>query len=87
MKGTTKSGFAYEIDDEILDDYEVLEGLCAIDRGEISIFPVLVKDILGEKQLKSLKDHVRTDKGKVPVGALMAAFQEILTASKTGKNS
>ena len=87
MKGTTKSGFEFEIDDDLFDDYEILEGLCSIDRGETSTFPILVKDILGDDQLARLKNHVRTEKGKVPATALMNEFEEILSASNKGKNS
>ena len=33
MTGKTTSGFEYEIDEESLDDYELLEDLCEMDDG------------------------------------------------------
>lgn len=34
VKGITESGFEFELDEEILDDYELLESLCDIDNGD-----------------------------------------------------
>ena len=34
VTGTTQSGFNYEVEDEVLDDYELLELLNKADEGE-----------------------------------------------------
>ena len=41
VKGITESGFEFELDEEILDDYELLESLCDIDNGDASNFPAV----------------------------------------------
>lgn len=37
IKGTTKSGFDYTVQEEALDDYELLEELREIDKGNTSL--------------------------------------------------
>ncbi len=37
ITGKTESGFRYELDEETLDDYELLEILCDIDNGNESL--------------------------------------------------
>ncbi len=87
VKGLTKSGFSYEIDEEILDDYEFLEILLKIDEGEISYSIKMVDMLLGEEQKKRLKDHVRTENGRVPATKLISEALEIFSSIKEGKNS
>ena len=36
MKGKTSSGFEYELNEEALDDYELLEDLCEMDAGNMA---------------------------------------------------
>lgn len=43
MTGTTKSGFRYELQDEAMDDYELLEMLCDIDNGNTSLITTAAK--------------------------------------------
>ena len=38
LKGITKSGFDYEIEDKALDNWELLESLVAIDEGDTAAF-------------------------------------------------
>lgn len=87
VKGLTKSGFSYEIDEEILDDYEFLEILLKIDEGEVSYSIKMVDMLLGEEQKKRLKEHVRTENGRVPATKLISEALEIFSSIKEGKNS
>ena len=87
VKGITNSGFSYEIDAEILDDYEFLEILLKIDEGEISYSIKMVDMLLGEEQKKRLKEHVRTENGRVPATKLISEALEIFGSIKEGKNS
>ena len=41
IRGTTGSGFDFEIDEDALDDMELLEDLCALDRGELDALPAV----------------------------------------------
>lgn len=86
LKGKTKSGFSFEIDDKALDDMELLEDLVAVD-NDLSKLPELLNKFLGVEQKKKLYDHVRTKKGNVPIKKVADLFMEILnTAGKETKN-
>lgn len=85
IKGKTKTGFSYQIDEESLNDYEMLELFADVDENPL-VAPKILKSLLGEEQTKKIKDHVRTDKGRVPIEPLMAEITDILTNSKL-KNS
>lgn len=87
MKSVTKSGFEFEIDDECLDDYELLEDLCEIDNGNNAKIVEVVSKILGKEQKDRLKDHLRDENGRVTATKMGEAIDEILRATKEGKNS
>ena len=86
IKGKTSSGFEFELDDDVLDDYELLENLQKVDEGEESRMIKVVDILLGEKQKERLKDHVRTEKGRVPAKRLLEEVSEIFQSSNAGKN-
>lgn len=87
VRGKTKSGFEFEIDEEILDDYDFLEMLCKIDEGEVSLTVKMVDMLLGAEQKERLKKHVRSESGKVSAKKLLAEVMEIFQETKEGKNS
>ena len=86
VRGTTESGFAFEIEDEILDDYELLELLCQIDEGETTLTIKMVDKLLGEEQKERLKEHVRAKSGRVSAKRLLTEVMEIFNATSEGKN-
>lgn len=86
IKGTTESGFDFEIDEDALDDMELLEDLCALDRGELDVLPAVLGRIIGENQKKALYDHVRNEKGRVPTTAVVNEIKSIFEAAKETKN-
>lgn len=77
LKGTTKSGFDYNISKDRLNNYELAETL-----GDLEDNPLLmgkvVKLMLGNEQTKKLKDHLRTKDGFVPSVLMEAEITEIL---------
>lgn len=81
MKGTTTTGFNFEIDDDIRDDMELLEDLIAIDGGDVQPLPKVLVSILGHKQKEALYDHCRTIKGRVSSTKVMAELKEIFEQS------
>lgn len=87
VKGLTNSGFSYEIDEGILDDYEFLEILLKIDEGDVQYSIKMIDMLLGEEQKKRLKEHVRTENGRVPATKLVSEALEIFKSIKEGKNS
>lgn len=86
MKGVTESGFAWEIEDEALDDYELLEVLHKIDTGEYGMLPEMVDKLLGKEQTKMLKSHIRTEGGRVSATRMITEVMDIFKSSSQGKN-
>ena len=73
IKGTTESGFKFELNPEDVNDMEFVEMLAEVD-NDISKFPKVIEMALGKDQKRRLYDHVRTDAGKVPVDKAVAEF-------------
>lgn len=82
----TKSGFACKIDEEALNDWELLEGFREVDKGNASAIVDIAPRLLGEDAFKELKEHVRTDKGRIPVDAMINEISEIMSGANAGKN-
>lgn len=82
----TPSGFEYDIDPAVMDDFLIVEDLAAVDAGEtLRIFPV-IKKLLGEDGKQALYNHLLTKDGRVPVKALADELAEIFKAlGNTGK--
>ena len=57
MKGKTSSGFEYELNEEALDDYELLEDLCEMDAGNMSKMSSVMNRLIGAEQKERLKEH------------------------------
>lgn len=87
MKGKTTTGFEFEIEKEVLNDYELLERMVKADDGDTSLMVGIISDVLGEEQKERLKEHVRNEKGKVPIERMIQEFTEILKNNQDGKNS
>lgn len=81
IKGKTKTGFKFEIQEEIANDYEFIENLSQIDEHP-EIYPKILKSTLGEVQYEALKNHVRDETGKVPLDKITEEFGDILSNSK-----
>ena len=85
-KGVTATGFEFEIEDEVLDDYELLEVLTDIDSGDLTVVPKMVEMLLGSEQKKKLKEHVRSIAGRVSTKAMMDEVALILSSNSDLKN-
>ena len=86
-KGTTKSGFEYEVDEGVFDDMELIDALADVNSGRDGLqMTVAVRKIFDPDQLKRLYDHVRNEKGRVPTEPIMDIITEIVEAG-AGKNS
>lgn len=64
IKGSTKSGFEFEISKDILQDAEFLEPMYAIQDGEASQLYKLINVMLGKEQKKRLWAHIKKVTGK-----------------------
>lgn len=85
-KGVTSSGFEFELADEALDDYELLEILHKIDNGDNGLIVDMVDKLLGENQKEKLKEHVRAENGRVSAKLLLGEVMEIFKSNDAGKN-
>lgn len=84
---TTASGFACRLDEEeILDNYELLELLIRLDSGDRAALPAVLKLVLGDEQTAALKEHLRKENGKVATSAVHLELLEIFRAAKALKN-
>jgi len=82
IKGTTASGFEFEVDEDLLQDCEFLELFAHVMKGgtdSMEIFD-LAENALGTKQKKQLYDHVRGENGRVPLDGFTAEMTEIFDA-------
>lgn len=83
ITGTTKSGFNYHIDENILQDYELLEAIAETEKNPIFITKV-VRMLLGDDTDK-LKEHVRDENGHVSIEKMNVEITEIFQAQKNLK--
>ena len=85
INGKTKSGFAFKLYDEAMNDMELLEDLKKLDGGDVLAVPSILERMLG-KQKEDLYNHVRTESGRVPIDALVGELKGIFEASRDAKN-
>lgn len=88
MTLTTETGFTCELDVEALNDWELHEIL--LDGGELvdSRFSrAVMNKCMSRADAEKLKDHVRTETGRVPADALVKEVMDLLQQSKKEKNS
>ena len=84
LKGTTKSGFKFEIDDKHLGNYELLEAISDVEDSPLAL-PRVIKLLLGDSKAKALKNHVRDDEGFVSADKLSAEIMEIFESQTLKK--
>ena len=80
IKGNTKSGFEFEIDENVFDDWELIEKFRAIEKGEDSLVVDVIEQILGIEQKERLKEFIRDKNGKVSASGMEMELEEIFEA-------
>lgn len=83
--GTTSTGFEWTVDENVADDIEFMD-LIVEAREDGFLLGRVVRKLLGEEQQKALYDHCRAENGRVPVEAVGAEFEEIVSAIQELKN-
>lgn len=78
MTGETSTGFAYEMDDDVRDDAELLESLLELNNGDGTVVPKLAEQLLGAEGKKALYDHCRGENGRVRLSLVSAEIREVL---------
>lgn len=91
MKGTTKSGFKFNIDERIIDDWRLIDAIAMAesdDPGEQIKGSREVADLLLGKEKESLmKFLMQKNDGFVPALAMTNTLAEIMTTIRELKNS
>lgn len=84
-KGTTSTGFAFELDESRLDDMRIVDAIAvtmdetAGEFAQIAALSQLLTLIIGAEQKKALYEHIGASyEGRVPRLALQAALTEIM---------
>lgn len=85
IKGTTRTGFNYEVDETRINDMEYLE-LLAKATGNIAYLPAVVEKLLGREQKTALYEHVRDENGRVSVDAIDREIEYIMSGNDNLKN-
>lgn len=87
----TKSGFEFEINESALDDFELFDLLAQADDGNGMAIPKVLRKMFDKETVKRLYDHLRTEKGNVPLQAIndeiVDIFHVIGESNKKAKNS
>ena len=86
LKGLSASGFEFEIDEEVLDDWEMLELLQEIDEGKIGKLAKAIVFLLGQRQYEKLKNFIKARDGKIKASVMIDEFTSIMNAEKEVKN-
>ncbi len=86
IKGKTRSGFEFEVAEDIANDMELFEALCDWDAGDAKAVVPVCRIVLGQ-QKKALYDHLKAIHGRAPVDKVAEEIQDIFTALKEGKKS
>lgn len=77
IKGTTESGFNFEVKEELADDFEFLELL-----GDFSENPLMASKLadkmLGREQKEALKEHLRGEDGRIKTSDMFRELTEII---------
>lgn len=84
MKGTTKSGFKYEIKENLTNDWEFIELITDLEDNP-QLITKLAKYLFDDAGYKALKEHCRKD-GVVDSMLVMSNITEILNSSNKIKN-
>lgn len=86
LKGISASGFEFEIDEEVLDDWEMLELLQEIDDGSVGKIAKAIVFLLGKEQYEKLKNFIKARDGKIKASVMIDEFTSIMNANKEVKN-
>lgn len=88
FKGTTSSGFDFEIDQENMDNMELLEELAKFSDSNPLPLPKICEYLLGSDQKQAFYEHLRKVDGRVSMRRANAELEEMFkSVGEAGKNS
>ena len=82
---TMEDGFRIHLEENVFDDFELVELYAKVAKNPIWIGD-LAEKLLGAEQKKALIEHLRDENGKVRTTAVMNALKEIEEAIPAAKN-
>jgi hypothetical protein len=85
IRGKLSSGFEFHLDENIFDDFELVELYAKVAKNPIWIGD-LAERLLGVEQKKALVEHLRKEDGKVHTTDMFNALKEIEDAIPAAKN-
>lgn len=85
IKGKTKSGFEFEINEEQLNDYRFLKEVARVEDNPLR-FPFLLEKMLSEDQEEKLIKHLEDDNGRVDPQKVMEEVKDIFQSTSELKN-
>ncbi len=77
VKGETKTGFAFEVDENAINDMEIIDAFVTIQDGDPMPYTIIVRKLFGAEERKALYDHVRDEKGRVPIEKVALEINDI----------
>ena len=86
LRGKTESGFEFELDDNVLDDWKLVKYLRNVDKGDTQYIVDVAERLLGEEQCEKLENFIEEQYGKATATLMTKEVASILEATKEGKN-
>lgn len=88
MEVVTSTGFKCNIDPDALNDMDLFDCICKLQDGDMMQLPKIFGKLLSEEDYNRLKDHCRTESGRVPIERISEELNNIFTGmSGIGKKS
>lgn len=91
MKGTTSSGFEYEINEAIVKDWRFTKAIALADSedetAKLRGYTKLVQLLLGRDGEKKLEKHVMTEDGMIPLESINREVLEMMHALRQNPES
>lgn len=86
LKGKTQSGFEFEVNEQAMTDFRLLDLLSDIEDGDISASVKALTFLLGKEQKNRLYEFCTNEDGYVPADKVIELFGEIMNSCKELKN-
>lgn len=88
LKGTTATGFSFEIDEEARDDYELLIALGDLEKNPEQLWKMhdVAVTLLGVEGEKKLCEHCRGKSGRVLSSKIAEEIRNIFDVLKDGES-
>ena len=84
LKGVTKSGFRFSINENVMNDWEMMEKLAEMEDNPLASVAV-IKKMLGKNQYEALKSHLKKKNGRITTEAMMECFTNFMNAKPETK--